>query len=683
MVTLVVLINLFFVPSIALFIYNKNHNIGFEPSIKLLIQYAVFSSCNVPLTKISVFVFKKIFVKVISLDSGYYTLLAIISASILPYLLDYFCEIYINKNAVFEQMRIAFARKKIKYKQKFVTSLFLMSLIMIAIVVRGPLEIFAGNTKDFLFSLEDFFPAMLLLTILIVVVCSCLIALLRDVLFHIMSVLLLWIGAAFWIQDLFLNKKLSEINGGPMDWTTLGTIPVTNFIIWIVMLGFFIYLYLKFRKSWFSFVKLVSGALCMIQVVACVTVLLTIPPKNTDKESYLSGEKQMQLASDENVIVLVFDGLATTQLKLMLDQYPEAKTIMKDFTFYDNACSNYAPTYPSVTHFLTGYELEFGISAQTWMKNAWTSPRCNQFYQNLMDLGYTCRIYATGVGYVYGDIENLEGKFENISSTTLKADQVNLVKKLLKLSIYRFSPYVFKPAFEVITSDFDDIVVSMDVPRCTKKNNEFYQRLLDEKLSVDSTIKKLFVYEHLEGAHPPFTTDAQANYVKEGTTETDAIRGIFTILNEYFNQMKELNLYDQSTIIVMADHGNFHGDCAPAVYLKQPNETHEKAITSTAPIEYSDFQATIMELVGKNDGSFGTSFFDWKSDEERRRIMWFGAVDDSKPEAPGSNWNMQYGFIYYKNEDELKALRKSGTPDFIEPANSWLSASMNELGGKR
>lgn len=557
-----------------------------------------------------------------------------------------------------------------KYRQKLLTASLLVALISVAVVLRGPLEIFAGNTKDFLFTLGDFFPIMVALTLLSVAVLGALLALLPDKLFLVASVPLLWLGVSIWVQDLFLNTKLAEANGGPMDWAALGSLPVKNAAVWLALLVGAILLSVLARKSWFFLARLVAGGLFLVQLVACVTVFLTMPVAEPHGDRHLSGVPQMQVAGEDNVIVLVFDSVSTGPVKDMLEQYPEAASILKDFTFYDNTCSNYFPTYPSVTHLLTGYELEFGTVAQDWMRTAWTSPRCEQFYQNLRDEGYTCRIYADNIQYVYGGVENLEGKFENTASIPLRADKVALTGKLLKFSTYRFAPYVCKPAVEVLTSDFDKVVTSVDTPLCTTDNVEFYQRLKDEPLSIDPNVKKLFVYEHLLGAHPPLRMDAQANHVEEDTTQIETIRGVFTIIDEYLTQLKALGVYDQASIIITADHGSFPSGLTPFLYLKRPGETHDQSPVNTAPIEFADFQATVMELVGRNDGSFGTSFFDWEPEQERKRVFWSSIHDDDEPSV-GLYYNVHTGWIYYKNAQELEELYAKGEPDMVERANVW------------
>ncbi len=87
MVTPVVCLNLFFVPAISLWrYYEADKQPEIKPSLKLLLHYAVFAVCNVPLTKVGIFLIRRLLDWEIMIDSGYYTLLAMIAAYALPWL---------------------------------------------------------------------------------------------------------------------------------------------------------------------------------------------------------------------------------------------------------------------------------------------------------------------------------------------------------------------------------------------------------------------------------------------------------------------------------------------------------------------------------------------------------------------------------------------------------------------
>lgn len=676
MVTPVVVLNLFVVPAIALWCYHKARELAVEPSIHLLLQYAIFTACNVPLTKVGVVLIRLLTGREISIDSGYYTMLAICTAVVLGLLADLVKST--SKRAMLrKKVGDCLTRRTVKYRQKLLVALPLVLLIVIAYVIRGPLEIYAGNTQDLDFQLRDFFPWLLVIGAVILVAVSFLLSLLPDGPFCFVSVLLLWFGVASWIQDLFLNEKLAESNGTEMDWNSLGSMPKSNFLIWLLLLAAVVLLCVRFKDSWRSIAVVTAGALCLVQTIAIVSVFVVLPEKqagiyNTMGRN-LSAENQMQLASEDNLIILLFDAASTSDVASMLEEYPEAGKIVKDFVYYDNVCSNYAHTFPSVTHFLTGNELAFGTSNSDWLRDSWQSERCNRFFQILQDAGYErrfCTPYSNS--WVFGGIDNLEGKADNIVQQEYEIDTWNLLHKLLKMSVYRFLPYLWKQPFEVLTFEFHGLSTPLEFPVFDEDNLKFYQKLTTERLSVDSSLKRLFSYTHLFGAHVPRQYDAELNF-KEEASDAETMRGLFKILQEYFDQMKALGVYDDATIIIMSDHGNHTAEgLAPIFFLKRAGETHEYTEVNSAPVSYQDFQATILESIGQNDGSFGTSFFDWHTGQERSRTLYVAAYNSDWPRLENGMWgdNAYYGYTYDTDTEELQAVYESG-PSQIEHANTW------------
>lgn len=672
MVTPVVWVNLLFAPAIALWVHVKRHNAKFALSVRLLLQYAIFVACNIPLTKIGIVMIRRLLGREISIDSGYYTLAAIFASALLPGLMDRARNVYRDREKYYKQWKNCLRKHSMTYTQKLPVTLLLILLIVVAYVIRGPLEIYTGNAHEFLFTLGDFLPWLLTVGTVILAVAGCLLALLPDAAFRLTTVLLLWFGVASWVQDLFLNIKLTGTGGGPLDFEDLGSFVTIDLLIWLVLLAGTVFLCVRFKKSWFSSAKLIAGALCLIQVIAIGSVLLTMPEQKS-VEQLMSGETELQLASEENVIVLVMDAVGIDNIEEMMEQYPEAAAIVKDFTCYDNVCFDHYMTYPSMTHFLTGNEMDFSKTAEDWLQDSWSSDRCERFYQKLKEAKYTCRLYSLPslTNYIYGSIDNLEGKFDNVEPVQMQTNTLLLLQKLLSFSIYRFLPYVWKQPFEVLTTEFAEVTTPIELRAPSFENAEFYQYLTDTGLSTDPDIQKLFHVQYLKGLHTPQQTSAEATF-KEEASWTETVRGVFTIMQAYFDQMKSLGIYDDATIIVMADHcPTYSGRLSCMFYLKRPGESHDFTQFNHAPVAYQDFQATILELIGSNDKSFGTSFFDWHEGDERRRVVWEMIADPNYPAVSGLWYNRYYGYVYYKDAEELRIHIIEDGPDFDLPAMPW------------
>lgn len=641
MVNIVVFVNVFFAPIVALLVYYKMKRLTFTPTFIMLYRYMIFVVLNLPLAKVGVVVVKYIIHREIYIDSGYYTVCAVIAALFLPRLLQTVHWMYEHRNTFLRERLIPF-------RQKLFAAALSVGISLLAYLIVGPVEIFSGNMDELLFELKDFFPWLLLIAAGLLLVSSFLISLLPDWPFRIVSSLILAFGAASWVQYMFLNIRLLEAGGGLTEAQNVGTFSTINTVIWIVILIVLFILLMRF-KNWISLSSIISGGLCLVQLVGVISAVVTIP----DREySVLSGAEQMELATDENIIVLMFDTTDVGLINDMFQSYPETKEIVKDFQWYVNADNHYFYTYPSYTNILTGCAVDFSIRPKEWLNAAWSSERTDSFYQILSDSGYKKLVYeyTYALNNVFGKTENLRGKFDNVVKSEFRvSDRKKMLKNFVKLSAYRCLPYSLKEPFEVLTSEFGSVSEPISITDVSYFNYQYYDRLRTEGLSINPDVDKLFLFQNLEGAHLTCHTAADGTHAETPTTQAETMRGVFSILDEYIRQMKALEKYDDSTIIIMGDHGR-GPDYAegklyqPMCFIKLPGETHDQFQINTAPIYWDDFQATVLELIGQNDGSFGTSFFDWNPGDMRDRTIYLGVTDDEYS---------YYSFTHQKDGTEI------------------------------
>ena len=560
--------------------------------------------------------------------------------------------------------------KRKDYLRGLLTNMCVLLLPVLSYLILGPLEVYFGNTKNFTFSYLDFIVPFLILALLALVIGSVVLSLLPKKVKGIALALILGVGTASYIQNMFMNIKLSEVDGTPLDWSTLGNFPIINLLVWIAILAVILLVYLKLKKHRTTMLIGVSGFLSVIQVVAVVSLLFSGTSGSNTSNLQIHGDKQYMLGKQDNVVVFVLDTFGNTRMENLLSEDPEALKGFEDFTYYSNADCHYYTTFPSMTHLLTGMDFDFEANSPEWLRSAWKSDRAKQFYQNLHDKGYTCNYYSKPSYEVTGDTANLYNKFDNVQPTETQVDHTLLMKLMGKISIYRGLPYVLKPRFEVLTHAFGDVVSLVEVEDPTHDNAAFYSKLMEHRLSVDENMDKAFVIQHLFGVHAPYTTGSHGEAVKEATAAETA-QGLLYMIRAYIDQMKALGIYDDATVIVTADHGSWgNGDTQPIFMIKMPNQTHEVMPVNGAPISLDDFQATIMSVVGYEDDMFGTSIFDWKEGDLRERTVYMRRTVDSMPKVPGSAFNAYFGYTYTTDKHELNAKVDKG-PEIILSATPW------------
>lgn len=558
------------------------------------------------------------------------------------------------------------------YGERLRYTMLIVLMPIISYVILGPLEIYFGNEKDFAFSYGDFFWLLLLIAIAVWAIGSLLVAALPEKLCVITNAVILGIAIASYIQNMFMNVKLSEADGSPMNWNELKSFTIINLIVWIVMLALVICGSVFLKKYWTKISMGAAAFFSLIQVVAVVSLVL--PAMTEHKESgnlQMATDERFQVAKENNIIIFVLDTFGNMQYEEALKKYPEIAEDLSDFTFYNNADCHYYCTFPSMTHMLTGNEFDFNATSEGWMQTAWTSERAVNFYQTLHDDEYTVNLYSATPGYVYGDLENLYGKIDNVRGVDTIVKKGILVKRICKMSIYKYVPYIVKPYFEVLSKEFDSVVEYAEGDSCTDDNGEFYQLLLNNPLEISDDMKNAVIIQHIFGTHQPYTLNQNAEIVEEAE-RIDTIKGLSVILNEYMQQLKDIGMYDDATIIITADHGAWYGgDTQPIFFIKQSGETHEALVVNEAPISLDDMQATILSLAGEDYSAYGTSVFDWNADDVRERTVYMRGNDEQYPEVQGSSFNVYYQYTYVGKRNNLNERVEQG-PDDIVPATPWI-----------
>ena len=161
--------------------------------------------------------------------------------------------------------------------------------------------------------------------------------------------------------------------------------------------------------------------------------------------------------------------------------------------------------------------------------------------------------------------------------------------------------------------------------RAYTSDNLTFKNDLSEQGIVADEMGNNFKFIHLNGAHAPFVYDKDVNYigVEQGSYRQNMEASI-TLASKYIEALQESGTYDNTVLIVMADHGyNGIGEKeedflrqAPLLLIKGREEHHATMQISEAPICYEDLQTAYVRLL---DGMQSEKVFDWTEGEARER----------------------------------------------------------------
>lgn len=519
---------------------------------------------------------------------------------------------------------------KKNYFSQLKVAILIVASFTIQIFVRIPFELYYGNQKDLLYSVYDFAPYVLMLALGITIVGGVIIAITNDYSFKLISIVLATLVILYYIQDMFLNTKLSESDGSPLILDNMLSYSRINIIVWIVLFIAIVAL-LYFSKEYLSIIKYMMLFLIAVQVVGTVSLPVTIDTKDHSMSYGLSCKDELSLACEQNTIVFIMDNLGTVQVDKALEEYENLFEGFEDFIYYSNADSVYRPTYPSITHMMTGEKLDFSFdNAYEWLNYAWTNNKTQQYYQELNDNQIKVYFYSKDIEYEMGDSENIVGKFENVLNYQHITDRKKLLYQMFKMAMFRIQPYVLKTDFVMSADDLNGPVELVgDDDEFEYYNWKFAEKLTDSGLTVDENTRKALKIYHLSGTHEPCLMNKNMTMQEDEVSMQEAVYGCMEIVRRYITEMKNNGTYDNSTIIVTADHGTDAGIADPQpIFMVKTNMTENTEMEyNDAPISHEDLLATYYDSFGLDYAAYGKSIFDYKENEKRERTLWFCNVD--------------------------------------------------------
>ena len=495
--------------------------------------------------------------------------------------------------------------------------------VVLPYLILGPLEIYAGNQAELTFPYYHFFVPLTVIAIAIAVIGGFAITLLETKLRNIICIGIVSVALISWVQAMFLNTVIFDVNGHSIEWSNYSGLTKINLAVWaLVVVALHVIYVILTEKYKFNGVTLwISAPLVMIQLVAVISLLITTNP-NPDSQWIFEGSDELKIGKEENVLVFILDAFGQVSLENAIEKDPDMIEPLHDFTMYTDVNSTYNGTFPSVTYMFSGIHVpdENGFDVDEWLNGVCASEEYNSFFDVVHNQGYKISYYNFDTE-LFGKYANVEGRFDNVASIVSKVKYGRLLYIITKMSCYRYAPYVVKPLLETDTAEFfgGNIFYSDKWSWPLGRNCEIYDGLLNEGLSFSENDNEIKVM-HTLGLHQPYTTDRNCREIEKGNIE-DNIYGIKLMIDEYLEQLKALGKYDDSTIVITADHGGGTSkeDISPILLIKRPGESHEHITKSDIPVDSKDFRPSVLEGIGyEHYSDFGLSVFENNGDKRNR-----------------------------------------------------------------
>ncbi|MDE6053508.1 MAG: hypothetical protein K2G55_07070 [Lachnospiraceae bacterium] len=410
-----------------------------------------------------------------------------------------------------------------------------------------PIELYMNNLGDFQFMFWHYLTVLILCS---VVTLGCIylfsVFLLNERQVNFITTLIFAFAVMAYIQQMFMNRGLNILNGDRQVWDQQTS--VINTLIWVVGIAVIFLLRYK-RKKIEKLYFTLSIYICLIQIVSSAFLILTGDTNNEAAFKTFTREGSLELNEKNNIIVFVLDRCDASYVYEIEEEIPDFFSPLSDFTFYPNNTCEFANTLNAVPYMLTGTKLN-GVKISDYPKYAYEN---SDFLQVVYDSGYNIAMY-TDEDYVEEPFrKNILNYDDDIKQ---KCRVIDTYYQLMTCSKYRVAPITMKNMYKYGGRDIDNLInesgtwiINNDYP--------YYCALVENGLTISDQYKGdgTFYFYHFYGSHGGDWSSDMKPVKTDSVSETEQTKAAFKMLYEYIRQMKQLDKYNDATIIITADHG--------------------------------------------------------------------------------------------------------------------------------
>jgi hypothetical protein len=489
----------------------------------------------------------------------------------------------------------------------------------------GPLEQYLTNQSTFWFSIYDLLPVISVSFILAFIVLFLLIYFISPKGIGWGSTFFFGLGLALYVQGNYLFNSYGLLNGQEIDWGNYTKWGIANTAIWIVFMVA-PFLLLRWKPVILSKVcRAISLLIVGIQIATLGTLVIMtdgLSNKEATSSAYLSTDGMFEFSSKDNLVVFVLDSFNTEYFNEILEDEPDLRKQFQDFTFYDNCTSLFSTTALAVPNLLTGQPYKNEQPRRDYMEEAYSQA---ELYKIIHEKDYG--VYA----YTYNTVVSNSAPFDNLTRAPLQISSVaEFTERLYQFVSIKYVPHYLKRFAWMDTSVFHGLSKARTgyPDQYIVDDVGFYQNMKKASFQVDNR-EGTFHFYHLMGAHGPIIYDSNFRPVEDGDL-IDQGHGAIKIVLAHVQKLKEIGIYDNTTIMIAADHGK--GEHEIILLMKEKNSEKDFSI-SHAPLSATDLYPTLLESVSQEDQA--SSIYDWQEGEFRARQSY------SYPWESDS-WNSEY-----------------------------------------
>lgn len=397
-------------------------------------------------------------------------------------------------------------------------------------------------------------------------------------------------GVLLYLQSNFLFIKLGILSGEAFDLSRMQGRMKADALLWVAGIAAVVFLSWRLPAILEKVTRYGSGLLLAMQ--ALVLVLMFVLPRQggspTASERMVTTKGFNELSRDKNAVIFILDMYDDTYMTEVLEKNPDLVQRLDGFTRYTNITGKYPSTAYGMPFVVTQQPLlNQGGNYRTMLDQAYAN---SEMLNTLIEEGYRIQLYT------YNIPDSFQEHCYNVEESQYVVSDPALFSKLMvKLTLLRGGPDILKNSLSLSTDQFDQVVSAQQGELHTTDGILPYQKMQNEEIQVVE--EPVFSVIHIRGTHPPYEINENGQQVETGsvTCYEQALGTLRTVL-AYLEHMKNAGVYDNSTVIITADHGynDTNGPISsPALLVKQRDSRGDLRLDNS-PVSQDNIQDFVL-----------------------------------------------------------------------------------------
>jgi hypothetical protein len=422
------------------------------------------------------------------------------------------------------------------------------------------------------------------------------------------TVFVVGVSFLFWIHAYCLVWSYEVMDGGSIPWENYTGRASTDAALWIIVLG----LMLKFVPRLYPRVTAICTGLLAIQLVSLgiSATRAYVSPLDFFKHYYVEQEPVFEYSTERNVILILLDEFQSDIFAEAVLAQAELRAHFSGFTYFPDTTAGANFTELALPAIMTGRMYDNSVSRDQFLREAYLE---HSLPATLRKAGFAVHLYPWR-GFANESIYYHESVASNLKRRPRPwQDKLTDVVRLVDMGLFRSMPQFAKQLVHNdsawLLSDLLARGLSPPLSGSTEASAIPVAKPIEfgPGLTLDNVFTELarghplpgqgmtaldgpgvFKFYHLAGLHVPVKMKRDLSpgvFDYNRANFSEQAEAYAKIMGAYLAELRRRNLYDNSMIIIVGDHGSGR---SPELYVRPASAEITARLNPTA--SRGDFQ---------------------------------------------------------------------------------------------